>query len=49
MIRASVDKGYAGPQTNLVEVTTEEDATGKATAIVNAYKVHLPLVLRNSP
>jgi hypothetical protein len=49
MIRATVDKGYAGPLTNLVEVTTEQGLAGKATAIANAYKVYLPVVMRNSP
>jgi hypothetical protein len=40
----TVENGYAGPLTNLVEVTTEEGATGRAIAIVNANKIYLPLV-----
>jgi uncharacterized repeat protein (TIGR01451 family) len=49
MIVVTVDEGQQGPLTNQVEVTTEEGAAGKAIAIVNARKVYLPLVLRNSP
>jgi uncharacterized repeat protein (TIGR01451 family) len=48
-IVVTVEEGHDGPLTNLVEVTTEEGATGEAVAIVNAYKVYLPLVMRNSP
>jgi uncharacterized repeat protein (TIGR01451 family) len=44
----TVAKGYEGPLTNLVEVTTEQGATDRATAIANAYKVYLPLILRNN-
>ena len=43
----TVEKGYHGPLINLVEVTTQEGATGRAIVIVNAHKVYLPLVLRN--
>ena len=43
----TVAKGYEGPLTNLVEVTTEQGATDRAIAIANAYKVYLPLLLRN--
>ena len=48
MIVVTVADDYDGPLTNLVEVTTEEGAMGSAIAIANAYKVYLPLVLRNS-
>ena len=42
----TVEEDYEGPLTNLVEVTTEEGATGNACVIVNPYKVYLPLVMR---
>jgi uncharacterized repeat protein (TIGR01451 family) len=45
----TVELGYAGPLTNLVEVATEEGTTGRAIAIVNAYKIYLPWVVRNFP
>jgi uncharacterized repeat protein (TIGR01451 family) len=45
----TVELGYTGPLTNLVEVTTDEGATGRAIVIVNAYKIYLPCVMRNSP
>jgi hypothetical protein len=46
MIRVTVDEGYDGPLTNLVEVTTKEGATGEARVTVNALKIYLPLVMR---
>jgi uncharacterized repeat protein (TIGR01451 family) len=45
----TVELGYTGPLTNLVEVATEEGATGRAIVIVNAYKIYLPLVVRSFP
>jgi hypothetical protein len=39
-------EGRGGPLTNLVEVTTEEGVGGIAWAIVDPYRVYLPLVLR---
>jgi uncharacterized repeat protein (TIGR01451 family) len=48
-ILVTVDEGHAGSLTNLVEVTTEEGATGEAVAIVNAQKVYLPLMLGSFP
>jgi uncharacterized repeat protein (TIGR01451 family) len=44
----TVEMGYAGPLTNVVQVTTVEGATGATTVTVSAicYKVYLPLVLR---
>jgi uncharacterized repeat protein (TIGR01451 family) len=47
-IVVTVDEGHDGPLTNRVEVTTEEGAAGDAVYIVNARKVYLPLVLRES-
>jgi uncharacterized repeat protein (TIGR01451 family) len=43
----TVELGYTGPLTNLVEVATEEGATGRAIVIVNAAKIYLPLVVRS--
>jgi uncharacterized repeat protein (TIGR01451 family) len=43
----TVAQGYGGPLVNLVEVTTKQGAANKAVAIANAYKVYLPLLLRN--
>jgi uncharacterized repeat protein (TIGR01451 family) len=43
----TVSQGYGGPLVNLVEVTTEEGAAGRAAAIVNAHRVYLPLTLRH--
>jgi parallel beta-helix repeat protein len=45
----TVTWGYSGTLANLVEVTTEEGATGAVTVLVDAicYKIYLPLVLRN--
>jgi uncharacterized repeat protein (TIGR01451 family) len=48
-VYVTVDKDHDGPLTNLVEVATEEGATGRAIAIVNAYTVYLPLVMRDFP
>jgi uncharacterized repeat protein (TIGR01451 family) len=45
-IVVTVDEGYAGLLTNLVEVTTKEGVMGQARAMVNARKVYLPLVMR---
>jgi uncharacterized repeat protein (TIGR01451 family) len=47
-IVVTVDEGHDGPLTNRVEVTTEEGAGGKTVYSVNAHKVYLPLVLRES-
>jgi hypothetical protein len=46
-IVVTVNGDAEGPLTNLVEVTTEEGAVGKAIAIVNAYKIYLPLLMRD--
>jgi hypothetical protein len=46
-IVVTVDEGYVGSLINLVEVTTAEGLMGKAVVIVNAYKVYLPLVMRD--
>ncbi len=47
-IVVTVEKGYSGTLTNLVQVTTVEGAAGVASAMVNAvsYKIYLPLVLK---
>ena len=45
----TVELGYTGPLTNLVEVATEEGATGRAIVMVNAYKIYLPLLMRSLP
>jgi uncharacterized repeat protein (TIGR01451 family) len=45
----TVELGYTGPLTNLVVVTTEEGATGRAIALANAYKIYLPIVVRGLP
>ncbi len=42
----TVAEGHNGPLLNVVKVTTEEGAVGKAIAIVNAHEIYLPLVLR---
>jgi uncharacterized repeat protein (TIGR01451 family) len=42
----TVAQGYRGPLANLVEVTTEKGAAGRAAAIVNAHRIYLPLILR---
>jgi uncharacterized repeat protein (TIGR01451 family) len=46
-ILVTVDESQVGPLTNLVEVTTEEGATGEATVTVSAYGIYLPLVMRS--
>ena len=46
-ILVTADEGPEAPLVNSVEVTTKEGATGKAVVIVNAYKIYLPLVIRN--
>jgi uncharacterized repeat protein (TIGR01451 family) len=45
----TVDVGYEGPLTNVVQVTTEEGATGTDSVTVSAgrYKIYLPAVLKN--
>jgi uncharacterized repeat protein (TIGR01451 family) len=45
----TAEEDYEGPLVNLVEVTTKEGATGRATVIVNAHKAYLPLLLRGFP
>jgi uncharacterized repeat protein (TIGR01451 family) len=45
----TVELGYTGTLTNLVEVATKEGPTGRAIVIVNAYEIYLPLVMRSSP
>ena len=47
-IVVTVDEGCAGTLINQVEVTTKERAMGKARAVVNARKIYLPPVLRES-
>jgi parallel beta-helix repeat protein len=45
----TVDEGYAGPLTNLVEVTTKEGATGEGSVtVIASRRIYLPLVLRES-
>jgi uncharacterized repeat protein (TIGR01451 family) len=46
----TVEVGYTGLLTNVVQVTTVEGAAGSDSITVNAtgYKVYLPLVLRNA-
>ena len=50
-IVVTVAEGYEGPLINVVEVTTEEDATGiyteTATVVAGQRSIYLPLVLRN--
>jgi uncharacterized repeat protein (TIGR01451 family) len=48
-IVVTVETGYEGPLTNMVEVTTGEGATGKAslTVCANVCKIYLPVVLKN--
>jgi uncharacterized repeat protein (TIGR01451 family) len=43
----TVASDYTGPLPNLVEVTTEEGAIGKAQVVVNLFRVYLPLVMRD--
>jgi uncharacterized repeat protein (TIGR01451 family) len=47
----TVTSGYTGALTNVVLVTTEECATGKASVTVcaNACETYLPIVLKNYP
>jgi uncharacterized repeat protein (TIGR01451 family) len=46
-IVVTVNKGYVGPLTNLVEVTTKEGAAGEGSVTVNAGRpIYLPLVMR---
>ena len=47
-IVVTADQGYAGPLTNLVEVTTKEGVAGadSVTVIASRY-VYLPLVMRD--
>jgi len=47
----TVTSGYTGSLTNVVLVTTEEGATGKASVTVcaNACRIYLPVVLKNYP
>ena len=47
-ILVTVNEGYDGPLINLVDVMTEEGVMGKARVLVNARKIYLPLVLRES-
>lgn len=46
-IAVTVDMGYTGPLTNMVQVTTEEGAASLDSIVVNVsgYSVYLPLVL----
>ena len=45
-----VEEDYAGPLTNLVEVTTEEGVVGTASVTVRAgWAIYLPVVLRRFP
>lgn len=48
-VSVTVEEGYKGPLPNVVEVTTEEGAAGKAYLVVNPYKIHLPRMLMNYP
>jgi uncharacterized repeat protein (TIGR01451 family) len=46
----TVDAGYTGLLTNVVQVTTEEGARGvytETSSAIGSYYVYLPLVLRN--
>jgi uncharacterized repeat protein (TIGR01451 family) len=44
----TVEVGYLGPLTNILQVTTEEGATGAYTHTVLSMKgIYLPLILRN--
>jgi uncharacterized repeat protein (TIGR01451 family) len=47
----TVKTGYAGTLTNVVEVTTEEDATGvyTETSATSGYEIYLPLIMRQYP
>jgi uncharacterized repeat protein (TIGR01451 family) len=49
MVVVTVEMGYSGPLTNVVEVTTKEGATGAGSLTVSVvcYKNYLPLVLRH--
>jgi len=46
----TVDVGYEGPLTNVVQATTEEGATGMDSVTVNAsrYRIYLPVILKDS-
>jgi uncharacterized repeat protein (TIGR01451 family) len=47
-ITVTIEKGYEGLLTNIVEVTTNDaEVTGAARLVVGCYAIHLPLVLRN--
>ena len=49
-VQVTVDEDYAGPLTNLVEITTEEGAMGTASVTVSAGStLYLPVVLRSFP
>lgn len=47
----TTEKDYTGSLVNVVQVTTEEGTTGKAslTVCANACKIYLPVVLKNYP
>jgi hypothetical protein len=46
----TVEVGYIGPLTNLVQVTTEEGATGVYTETsASGYEICLPLIMRQYP
>jgi uncharacterized repeat protein (TIGR01451 family) len=47
-ITVTIEKGYEGWLTNIVEVTTNDaEVTGGARLTIGCYAIHLPLVLRN--
>jgi len=46
----TVEMGYTGPLINVVQVTTEEGATGVYTeTVTSGYKIYLPLIMRQYP
>jgi hypothetical protein len=46
-IAVTVDEGYVGPLTNLVEVTTEEGVVGSdSVTVIASRRIYLPLVMR---
>ena len=51
MVVVTVALDYAGPLTNVVQVTTDEGATGvyTQTSTVGFKYVYLPVVVRNFP
>jgi hypothetical protein len=50
-VTVTVEQGYTGPLTNVVQAPSEEGAVGEYTHVVMvigpAYHIYLPLVMRN--